>query len=220
MITLWARLMRRPNRQTMKEVGVDTQGTAHQPAKSADNRTEPEPRREPGWFKMIDRVSLVFALAGGAACALMAFNIILDVIGRSFFNQPLPGTLDMTQFVWMPTLVALGFGFALLRGEHIRVSLLTGGASPRVKRVIELISMVAIFVVSLVLAYYTVDKAVDAMGFDERAVGTSWVLIWPFRWVVVAGLLALALQSVVEFFRARRVVPESTLLDDLVEADL
>ena len=63
-------------------------------------------------------------------------------LGRFFFNRPLPGTLDLTQFAWMPSAVSLGLGYALLRGEHIRVNLLTAPTGPRTQRIIEIVSMV------------------------------------------------------------------------------
>lgn len=164
-------------------------------------------RIEPRLYRAIDAMNRTFAVIGGVACFLLAINIIVDVIGRSLFGSPLPGTLDLTTYAWMPTLVALGFGYALLRNDHIRVSLLTGSASPAAQRVAQLVSMLAVAVVAVALAYYGVQKAMDAMAYGESAVGAPWLVVWPFRWVVIVGLIGLTAQAVVDFMRAIRPRP-------------
>lgn len=157
---------------------------------------------EPPWLKAVDLISVSLAVIGGIACAVLAINVIADVIGRSVFSKPLGGTLDLTTYGWMPTLISLGLGYALLRGEHIRVSLLTASAPPRVQRILEIASMVIIVVIAATLAYYSMQKAVSAGSYGESAVGTPWLTIWPFRWVVVVGLVGLALQGLAQLVRA------------------
>lgn len=183
-------------------------GTAPLPSRRSEARShEPDASRsakEPRWLKVADLFSLSLALLGGVAAAVLAINVILDVVGRSFFAKPLPGTLDLTTYAWMPTLVSLGLGYALLRGEHIRVSLLTAAASPRVQRAIEIVGMAFITAVAVALAYYGAQKAINAGSYGESAVGTPWLTIWPFRWVVVVGLAGLALQGLAQFVRVVR----------------
>jgi|GEM_PF-950347 len=185
-------------------------------------RDEPASFREssePRWLKAVDLVSLSLAVLGGVAAAVLALNVILDVVGRSFFTKPLPGTLDLTTYAWMPTLVSLGLGYALLRGEHIRVSLLTAGASPRVQRALEIFCMALLAVVAAMLAYYGMQKAMNASTYGESAVGTPWLTIWPFRWVVVAGLVGLALQAIAQFVRVVRMKDfDSEAFDQELEA--
>jgi len=174
---------------------------------SEARRSEPAAFREapePPWLKAVDLFSLSLAVLGGVAAVVLALNVILDVVGRSFFAKPLPGTLDLTTYAWMPTLVSLGMGYALLRGEHIRVSLLTASASHRVQRVIEILGMAIIAVVAAMLAYYGLQKAMSASAYGESAVGTPWLTIWPFRWVVVVGLVGLTLQAIAQFVRVVR----------------
>lgn len=131
-------------------------------------------------------------------------NVGVDVQGRFFFNRPLTGTLDMTQLAWMPSLVALGLGYALLRGEHIRVNLLTAPTGPRASRVIEIVGMVFTSLTSGLFSWFGLEKANEARAFGEKAVGTPWLEIWPCRWVVVVGLVGLLLQSLASLIRAIR----------------
>src|SRR5687768_10525420 len=111
--------MRDPRDQKPSEDGpVEVR---ERPAVDVDDGSERLP-----WLKWIDRFSLVLAAVGGVCTAALMINIVIDVIKRNTLDRPLEGTLDLTQFVWMPSLVALGLGYALLRGEHVRVNLLTG----------------------------------------------------------------------------------------------
>lgn len=154
------------------------------------------------WLKWIDRFSTLLAILGGVATVALMLNVVMDVIGRYFFNRPFPGTLDLTQFAWMPSLVALGLGYALLRGEHIRVNLLTAPTGPRVQRIIEVVAMVFTLGTTVLFLWFGSEKAFEAMGFDEKAVGTPWLHIWPYRWVIVLGLVGLLLQAFAQLLRA------------------
>jgi TRAP-type mannitol/chloroaromatic compound transport system permease small subunit len=154
------------------------------------------------WLKWIDRFSILLAVLGGVATVGLMLNVVVDVIGRFFFNQPLPGTLDLTQFTWMPSLVSLGLGYALLRGEHIRVSLLTGPTGSRTQRIIEIVGMVFTLGTTALLILFGTEKAAEAMDFGEKAVGTPWLEIWPYRWVIVVGMVGLVLQALAALLRA------------------
>lgn len=157
---------------------------------------------EPTWIRWIDRFNITLAVIGGVLTVALMLHIVLDVTARSVLNSPLHGTLDFTQFAWMPTLVSFGLGYALLRGEHIRVNLLSAGTRETTQRVVEIIGMVATFVTVLMLINFGVEKAIDAMELDERAVGTPILPIWISRWVIVVGLIGLLLQAVAQLVRA------------------
>jgi TRAP-type mannitol/chloroaromatic compound transport system permease small subunit len=167
------------------------------PAVDVNDQTDRLP-----WLKWIDRFSILLAGVGGVVTLGLMLNIVIDVIARNLYNSPLPGTLDLTQFVWMPSLVALGLGYALLRGEHVRVNLLTAPTGPRVQRIIEVVSMVFTIGTVGLFIWFSADKAAAAMALDERAVGTRWLHIWPYRWVIAVGLICLLLQACAQLLRA------------------
>ncbi|MFB9859482.1 TRAP transporter small permease subunit [Paenarthrobacter aurescens] len=154
------------------------------------------------WLKWVDRFSLLLAVLGGVATVLLVLTVVFDVIGRFFFNRPLPGTLDLTTFAFMPTLVSLGLGYALLRGEHIRVNLLTAPTGSRVQRIIEIVGMLFTLGTTALFILFGAEKAVAAMNGKEKAVGTPWLEIWPFRWIIVVGLIGLILQALAQLLRA------------------
>ncbi|WP_404434334.1 TRAP transporter small permease subunit [Microbacterium lacus] len=154
------------------------------------------------WLKWIDRFSTALAVLAGVATVGLMINIVLDVVGRYFYNRPLPGTLDLSQYAWMPSLVSLALGYALLRGEHIRVNLLTAPTGPRTQRIIEIVGMTFTLATAVLFLWFSIEKAAQAMDFGESAVGAPWLAIWLFRWVVAVGLVGLLLQSAAQLMRA------------------
>lgn len=154
------------------------------------------------WLRWIDRLSVLLAVVGGIATIGLMLNVVLDVFGRVLYNRPLPGTLDLTQFAWMPSAVSLGLGYALLRGEHVRVNLLTAPTGPRTQRIIEIVAMIFTIGTLALIIGFGIEKARQAMEIIERAVGTRWLEIWPFRWVLIVGLSGMLLQALASLLRA------------------
>jgi TRAP-type C4-dicarboxylate transport system permease small subunit len=183
------------------------------------------------WLTWVDRFSIFLAGIGGVATAGLMINIVIDVLSRLSLNSQLPGTVDLTQYAWMPTLVSLGLGYALLRSEHLRVDLLTAPTGPRTQRIIEIIGMAFTLAVTAMFIWYGIEKAMHAMDRGERAVGTPWVAVWPFRLVILVGMVGLLLQAIAQLVRAitgREITPndedeiaaalqaEQTVLDQLL----
>lgn len=186
------------------------------------------------WLKWIDRLSTTLAVFGGAATVIMMLNIVFDVAGRFLLNRPLQGTLDLTQYTWMPALVSFGLGYALLKGEHLRVSLITAPTGQLTQRIIEIVGMAFSLLVVALFIWYGIEKAHQTMTLGEHAVGTKWLAIWPSRWVLVIGLTGLLLQVVAQLLRAlfaasfqssdddearAALEMEQTVFDDLADDD-
>lgn len=153
------------------------------------------------WLKCIDRFSVALAMAAGVACMLMMANIVFDVVGRAA-SRPLPGTVDITQFAWMPVVVSLGMGYALLAGQHIRVGLLTDPSTQRTQRVVEVAAMTATLATFAAFAWFGVERAIRSTQMGEASSVTPWLPIWLFRWVLVIGVVGLALQALAQLIRA------------------
>ncbi|MFI5621870.1 TRAP transporter small permease subunit [Nocardioides sp. NPDC051685] len=134
----------------------------------------------------------------------MALHIVVDAVARSVFRDPLPGTLEITQYLWMPAMISLSLGYAMYRGEHIRVDLLTSGAGTRTRRVVEIGGAFLSLAVLVVVAWAGVDRARASVGTFEHSAGSDWVPIWPGRALVAIGLVVLVLQVLAQLMRAFR----------------
>lgn len=91
---------------------------------------------------------------GGLAALILFLMMTLtfvDVIGRYFFNHPIPGGFEITE-IMMATLIFLGLPLVSVEGGHITVDLLDSFIPAAIKRVqskvVNLLSALVIFVIS------------------------------------------------------------------------
>jgi TRAP-type C4-dicarboxylate transport system permease small subunit len=155
-------------------------------------------------MRWIDALSKAAAVIAAVIAAAMALHIVVDAISRSMFNNPLSGTLEITQYLTMPAVISLSLGYAMLRGEHIRVDLLTAGAGARTRQVVEVSAMFLALVVMGLVAWAGIDRANASFGLLEHSAGSDWVPIWPGRSLVAIGLVVLVLQIFAQLVRAFR----------------
>lgn len=75
----------------------------------------------------------VSSLIGTICVILMMLHVTADVIGRYFFNAPLPGTIVVVANYYMVVLVFLAIGVAEEQRAHISVEFVTDMMPERVQ---------------------------------------------------------------------------------------
>ena len=152
-------------------------------------------RADPLWLRAVDGLALGLAVLAAIALVLLAANVFLDVMGRAFFKSPLPGTLEMTAHWWMPLLTLLAFAYTEKRQEHIKVTILLDTLPPRMRQLVEGCFGLIATALLVALAWHAWHEAMDSLGYMETTSSLPPVAIWPFKFVAVIGVGALALQS-------------------------
>ena len=132
------------------------------------------------------------AVAGVVLVALM-FMTVADVVGRYFFNSPLNGVFDLTQFAVL-IMTFLSFAYCGFRGAHVMIELLYDRIPKGAQFVCRRGANALGAVLFAVIAWRSVIQSFDVREFNE----TSQLLtipFWPFYYVVAfgAGLFALVL---------------------------
>lgn len=161
----------------------------------------PFPRTDPGWIRAVDKIALGLALLAALALILLAVNVFFDVLGRAFLKKPLPGTLEMTAQWWMPMLTLLAFAYTEKRQEHIKVTILLDTLPPRMRQLVDGCFGLIATGLLIGLAWHAWHEAMDSFGYGETTSSLPPVAIWPFKYVAVIGVAALALQSAATSFR-------------------
>jgi TRAP-type C4-dicarboxylate transport system permease small subunit len=142
-------------------------------------------------------------LSGLAAFSLM-FLAVWSVLGRRFFSAPLPGYVDIIEFM-MPLIAIMGVSYVQREGGHIRMDIIIGAMKGRMLWFFEMLSVVLVFVLMLGLvwgSYAHFDRSFDcARPFCSRDSTIDLSLpIWPSKVVVPIAFavltLRLALQAV------------------------
>ena len=148
--------------------------------------------------RVADALFYVALLAGG----LMMLHITVDVIARTVFHHPLPGTGEITASYYMIAAAFLPLARVTLWDEHVSADIFVSAMSPRSRRISE------VFVDLLSIAYVSAfvwQTWLSALSKTRRA--EVWEIfylpIWPTRWLLpvagVAMVLVLILKLVQRF---------------------
>jgi len=138
--------------------------------------------------RIFDRMVDAAAWISGAAALLMMVHITVDVTGRSFFNSPITGTLEIAANFYMPAIAF--FPLALLTRERgqIIVELFTGWMQPRGRKLLDGIMATVTTVYMTAFTFKALQVAIDKTELREaKESGLGFIEIWPGRWFVVIG---------------------------------
>ena len=78
---------------------------------------------------VVDRIlaaaSHALLALGAIIIGLMAVHVIVDVLARYSFNQPLPGTIEIVSLYYMVAVIFLPVAYVQMRRQHIVVTQFT-----------------------------------------------------------------------------------------------
>jgi TRAP-type mannitol/chloroaromatic compound transport system permease small subunit len=160
--------------------------------------------------EILRRLAIGLVLLGSLGMMFSMLICAADVVGTNFFDWPVPGTLEITE----STMVLIVFGalaFTQEKRGHIRVEILHGYMSPRLKSMADLFTHLLAFVFFLLLAWYSFGELAYSWEIQEATMGTIRFPLYPARTLLTAGAVLLVLQLVLDvigdFGRARRGEP-------------
>ena len=154
------------------------------------------------FVRLIDR----FAKACGVLAALLVVVLIAlmlyDVVARYVFGAPTLWGYDVNTFL-MGAAFVLSIGYALSLDSHVRVDLLYSPEARGRLNWVDLIGFAAfmlpasIWITAGLWTYFT-----DAYRTGERSGTSAWnPVLWPFRFILFLGFLALCIQLASEIIK-------------------
>ena len=168
----------------------------------------------PDWFfRFKKRVGglVKFALSIGMGWVIvMMLLTTFDVAGRYFFSKPIPGAIEMSEFM-LAIFGILGMAYTHQSGANVKVTILTSALPPRLARVVEIFTILLSFQIIAMLVWYGIVS-----GIEELHAGTTTdtlgIPLYPLYFLLSggAGLLCLELlitliESVRGFFETKAV---------------
>ena len=149
--------------------------------------------------KIMDRLEDIFAAFAALLIISAMFAVSLDVITRFFFNMPLVGISEVTEFALL-FIPMMGAAWLLRMDGHVIIDCVTNYLSPKhlsfVSGMTSTVGTIVCAVVSCLGGWVTWDNF-------QRGVETSGVVIIP-RWieliVVPVGFLFLGVESLRKTF--------------------
>lgn len=152
----------------------------------------------------MDRVATMIATPLGVLASIstivMMLGISTDVAYRNLAGESIPGVLELSETALVAT-IFFGLAYAGTSNAHVAVDLLTSRLPEAAARVCLLVAWLLACVILGWLAYATFERAMTSFGQNETRMGlVNWPL-WPARWFIVVGFVALAVVAVVNVVR-------------------
>jgi len=139
-------------------------------------------------------------------CIFLLIGIlVIEGISRYVFNAPTPWSIELSQFT-LGTYFLIGGGYALLRGAHVKMDVLSSRWSPKTKAIVDLatFSLLAVYLIVVILG--GINNAAYALRFDQHS-GTLWgPPLAPIKIIITVGAGLLLLQAVAFFIRDLSIV--------------
>jgi len=148
-------------------------------------------------FRLLQRLTWYFAVAGGLCGSLVAAMIVSSIIGRALFTRPIPGDVELTQF-GIALCISLCLPWCQLHGANIMVDFFTQRMNARVVRQLDAVGALLMAVMAALLSWRT---AVGALGVREAHEATM-ILDLPMWWVYASLAPGLALAALVAIVQA------------------
>lgn len=160
----------------------------------------------------VERFLWILHLAGCLVLMLAMFWIVADVSLRGLIGQTVPDTHELVAYV-VPVAVFLQIPYVLARDEHLLSPLVVDRSRPRVRRHLLILRDAAGLAFSMTAAWASYPAAVAVTGTGRtyahtRVLPLSVALA---RWVVVIGLVIMALIFAWRLLQRFRPVPEAEI---------
>lgn len=147
------------------------------------------------------RLYAAFLMICGSIAGLMVFATMLLVVAnvtmRYAFNQPITGTLELTESA-LPLIVFLSLGLTQAHGGHIKVVLLTQRMSGTGARLAAVLAMLAGALFFGWAAWAGWNMSVKSLAIGELERGSIRFPIWPVKFAVFFGLALIAIQFLLD----------------------
>jgi TRAP-type mannitol/chloroaromatic compound transport system permease small subunit len=106
------------------------------------------------------------------------------------------------QWYMFAGMVLLGAPFTLKLNEHVRVDLLYGMASPRVRLWIDILGTIFFLLpICVILIYFTWFWFLDSWAINETSSNAGGLIRWPVKLLLPVGFTLMALQGVSELIK-------------------
>lgn len=149
-----------------------------------------------------DLVVRVVAYAGLIIYPGLIFCTLYEVVARYVFNQPTIWSFDIT-FMLHGALFMMTGGYALQKGTHVRIDVLSTRLPNRLQHAVNALAYVFLFLPAVwIAADATIRRDYVAFTTREVELVSAWgPYVWPFFTALAVGLVILWVQAFVEAIR-------------------
>jgi TRAP-type C4-dicarboxylate transport system permease small subunit len=145
--------------------------------------------------KGIHRLNFYVSVVGMSLLIPLMLLTTGDVIGRSFFRKPIPGTFELSEYI-LATFILLGAAYTQQVKGHVGVDFVTARLSPHLRTACQIITtLLSLFIIGIVIWQGWIE------GIRERTVSDMLrIPQYPFRLLVAIGGFLLWLELLIDLF--------------------
>lgn len=151
--------------------------------------------------KILEKFATLSARCGNVLSSISIFLIMLaigvDIVGRFFFNRPLPGSTEIAASL-MVFVVMLALAHAESTGQHISVTVVTGRFPYRVQNMLNGIACFLGICLFVPILWETWRAAWSSLMIREYLSGPLAVPFYPSKFAVPVGSGLLILQFLIK----------------------
>jgi len=152
----------------------------------------------------IDNISRSMSWVSATAILLLFLLVVVDVVGRYFFNRPISGSNDIGELLLVP-IAFCAVGFTQLMKEHVRVTLIHSKLPPKGQAIVDAVMFLLGAAVWGLVAWNMGERAWEMTTATYVSSSSSPVLRipnLPFVYVIAVGSLLFCLQLLADSVRA------------------
>ena len=150
-----------------------------------------------GWFETVKKGThkanrFIAGVSGFFLIPLMIITAV-DVVGRDVFNHPIPGTVELSQYM-LAVFILLGFAYAQQVKAHVAVSIITSRLPHQAQLILYVITtLIGLFIFSILAWQGWV------VGIEERTVSDMLrIPQYPFRLLVAVAAFLICLELLID----------------------
>jgi len=151
--------------------------------------------------KFIELLANILVAIAGAALAIMMFMMAVDVIGRYFFNSPLPGGLEMVEYL-MAIIVPLSVAYCASHRSHVAVDLVVDHLPKLARRLLNIVVTI-VSIVFVVLISWQNFLYIFEIKDSSLTSAVLKIPAYPFVASVFIGMSVFAFIMFVHLFRGK-----------------
>jgi TRAP-type transport system small permease protein len=150
-------------------------------------------RQVPRWITAFRRFNGVMHYVASVALLGFLFLTVADIIGRSAFNRPVAGTVEITSLA-LVVVVYLALAHSEDMGDHITIDLVYERVGRRAKLFLDIISDLLTIVIVVLISFQLYHFGLRNLVSGAETPVRDWPF-WPFVFVASLGAALYALST-------------------------
>lgn len=134
-------------------------------------------------MKIIHHLSRLFAYIATGVLGLMMLLTVVDVFLRYFFNSPITGTTEVTEFM-MVIVVFPALAWCAVTRRHLKVDLLVSHLPPRIQAIIDFLTLLLALGTFIIITWQSFLESLDVRT-TTSLLNLSHA---PFYWILTVSL--------------------------------